>query len=232
MSLALEKFIPVFLLSVGLFALMRMAGRVSREIGRMAFLGWLLATVGLVGQALWQLALTVVDGRWTLPWLTGALPLVSGSGFVFVAWALWLAQRRLQRYKMPSLPYAVPFVTILLLLAVVGSVAFTSASTELWFGWVLALTALANFAMVGLLVRFSWRVHLPVAATLFAINLLVVVAMVATGRINLRTVQAQWIEQAIYTIAQGAFALAALKLRDHTLAIMIQRPQVRLAPIS
>ncbi|MCO5186210.1 MAG: hypothetical protein M9965_20005 [Anaerolineae bacterium] len=212
MGLALEDFVPVILSSLGLFILARMVDQFGRSAGRMAYLGWALITLGGLFKALWKLIMALSNGQTDVAWMDLGLFLWMGTGFTFMAFAVWHAQRIMRGKKAPKNPWLAPIIIVALNGFGAVVVALTMSPADRWRFVFLGLTTIANVALAVLLIVQAYRQHQYGVMGLFVLNIVIVFALSGMARIPDQTIPLQWMEQILNTLAQGAFAVAAWRL--------------------
>lgn len=218
LGLALEDFVPVILSSLGLFILARMANQFSRAAGRMAYLGWILVTLGGLFKASWKLIMALSDGQTDVVWMDLGLFLWMGPGFTFMAFAIWYAQRVMRGKKLPRNPWLAPTIIIALNSFGALAVALTMSPADRWRFVFLGLTTIANVTLAVLLIVQAARQHQYGVMVLFIFNIVIVFLLSGMARIPDQTISLQWTEQILNTLAQGAFAVAAWRLGAKALA--------------
>ena len=193
--LALFDLVPVLLAGAGCFALADLVRRRVPDLSGAAYAGSALVLAGGLAKVVWKLGVAAGWGDWAV--LERGLFVLLAPGFVLLAWALAACAGR-------RLPAAVPVG--LILLAELGALALRST------GPLLAATVLAATATGLLGVLLARRAHDGVAATLFVGQLVLAFALVPLAAPP-HTIEKQWLEEVLNTFGQGAFALAALRLR-------------------
>jgi hypothetical protein len=214
LSLALEDFIPVILSSIGLYLISRMVAHVDRGIGRMAFIGWLLITLGGFCKATWKLNMALSDGQSNLVWLDKGLFLWLAAGFTLMTFAVWFAARMMGGGARPSRIWFGPLLVFGLCLFAILSTGFPDPQINTWRFILLGVATIANVMLVILLIRQAWRLGLRVAAVMFALNIILVFTLNGMARMPDQTIPLQWLEQMTNTIAQAAFLLAAWQVNQ------------------
>lgn len=204
-SLALYDYVPVVLSSLGFLVVARLLRTIDASMGRMGLLGWALITVGGLAKATWKLVLGITDGSVDVRWLDNSLFIFMAAGFVFAAAAIGAALR--------GRPGGWQWATRinLVVYALAGWAAFR-VDGRAWFFVLLGVAALANTVAVWLLGRHAWSLGRRRAATLFFVNLVVVLVLPGFARIPDQTIPLQWIEQSTNLVAQVAFFAAARSL--------------------
>jgi hypothetical protein len=212
LALALEDFIPVIFSSLGLFFVSRMVDRVDARLGRMAFLGWILITVGGILKATWKLVMALTNAQTNLVWLDKGMFIWMSAGFTLVAFALWYMGEIRSGMKRPGRIWLGPLVVLGLSLIAILFTGFPDLTINTWRFILLGVMTIGNVVMVILLIQRSRRMNLNSLAILFLVNIVIVFILSGLARIPDQTIPLQWTEQLLNTLAQGAFTYAAWKL--------------------
>lgn len=204
--LALEAFLPVLFIGLGMFFIVRLVRQLDRNCGHLASLGFLLITLGTFLHTLWKLILATTELN--IPVLNHSLFIFSAPGFVLVAWAVWNTF-----YGGPS---GTPVWVVPVIVIVVGGGAAAinalSKGGQRWFYILLGLATVAQIATAVLLAWQSWRRRLALASLLFIFYLVVVSVQTSFFQLLSSSITLQWIEQIVNTIILGAFAYASWQL--------------------
>jgi hypothetical protein len=194
--LALEDYVPVLLGGLGSWLLVESAATRLPEVRTIGRIGAVLVTAGGACKATWKLI--VASSGQDVRVLENALfPLLS-LGFCLVAWAVWSGYQGRKSAWWP--------VAALLSVAWIG--AFAIGDLVPIFG----VAVLASLTTTGLAIAWGVRTKDPAAIVLFAVQLAGVFGLVRLQGIEEQTLEIQWIEQSINTLAQGAFALGAWRV--------------------
>lgn len=212
LALALEDFIPVIFSSLGLFFVSRMVDRVDARLGRMAFLGWILITVGGILKATWKLVMALTNAQTNLAWLDKGMFIWMSAGFTLVAFALWYVGEIRSGMKRPGRIWLGPLVVLGLSLIAILFTGFPDLTINTWRFILLGVMTIGNVVMVILLIQRSRGMNLNSLAILFLVNIVIVFILSGLARIPDQTIPLQWTEQLLNTLAQGAFTYAAWKL--------------------
>lgn len=215
-GLALEDFVPVILSSIGMWLLTHLITQVNKEAGRLAFVGWLLISLGGLSKSSWKLIMALSNGSQDIVILDNLLFVLLGPGFVFMAWALWCGYRIVTNKSRPGI-WLVPMAVTAVFLIPVIFTAFSQPSSRTWFFILLTMTTLGNLVLGILLIGQSLFLKRPWIAVLFGINLITIFMLSGMARIPDQSIPLQWTEQIINTLSQGAFAFAAWQLAKVTL---------------
>jgi hypothetical protein len=212
--MALQDYMPVIASSVGLFILARGIATVNAQVSRLAYLGWILVTIGGFSKATWKLVMAASSSQTNLIALDDAMFFFMGSGFLFMGFALWYAQRAIQEKAMPYFKnvYVVPFTIAAVICGLSLVMHIVSPNTRIWYYIVLGLTTVSNFVMLGLLIRLSLQQKSVLCAALFAVNLVLIIAMTGMARVEPQTIPLEWTAQITNTISNGAFAFGCYRL--------------------
>lgn len=216
LALALFNFLPVLFGALGYALLARL---VQRRVPALAWLGWIGATLIVLGglsKALWKLLISL--GGVDLAWLSAALFPLLGPGFVLLAAALWEALRA-DRDTRPR-QFAVA-VALLLVLTALGAAAGRTWGLGIERGWflpLLVLTSLGNLGLTGLLIRAALGRRQWAAAALFALNLAMLLALPPIALMATHSLAIHWLEQSLTAAGTAGFALATWWLTGALLA--------------
>lgn len=204
--LALVDFLPVAFSAIGLFMLARMSNYVEDGIGKLAFTGAGLITLGGLLKATWKLI--VASGGPDVAWMANALFIFMGPGFALMAWAMWCCQRVVQGKQRQSL-IIVPLVVILLFGGAALFTVIQSPQSRTWNFILLGLTTLGNVIVSVIVIIYSWKQKMKLVSFFFVVNLIAVFTLSGLARIPTQTITLQWIEESINTISGAAFLFAA-----------------------
>ncbi len=213
LTLALENFVAALLASLGAWVLTRMLRQLNVVVGRIAYLGWGLITLGLLVRVTWEVTAAISGGRINLTVLDSSRVIWLAAGFTLLAWAVWCGQRMIQRISLPSSPWLLPGLVIGLsyVIALVASEAAQSPMT--WFVLLLALATAGNLLLSALLIRQAHWQDQPGVAGLFLINLLSVFVLSNAIRLPAAPPADNGWQQVVDIVGQAAFAIAAFRLR-------------------
>jgi hypothetical protein len=220
LALALEDFVPVILSALGLYIVSRMVLRVDAGIGRMATIGFALVAGGGLLKATWKLFMAASGGRTDLVWLDKGMFLWMAPGFLLLAFALWYTAERMTDGPVTQRIWLAPGIGLALMLLAILLTGFPSLSRDTWRFVLLGIMTLGNVVMTVLLIQKARRFGLGQAALLFLLNIVIVFVLSGMARIPEQTIALQWTEQALNTLAQGAFLYAAYRL---SLAVTVPR---------
>lgn len=224
--MALQDYMPVILSSVGLFFLARMVSRIDLNSGRLAYLGWGLISLGGFNKATWKLIMAATASQTNLVLLDNSLFVLMGSGFLFMGFAIWYAQRQLQDKKPPLLGnvFVIPVVLAALFIGIAAMMGILRPESRVPFFILLGLTTIANFVTGGLVIRQGLQQGNRLVALLFAFNLLAILMLTGMARIEPQTIPLEWAAQITNTISNAAFAFASYKLAQGAESLRQQRP--------
>jgi hypothetical protein len=213
--MALQDYMPVILSSIGLFFLARMVARMDALSGRLAYVGWILITLGGLDKATWKLLMAASNSQVNLTWLDDSLFMLMGPGFLCMAWALWCGQRVAAGKARPRGPiWAFPAVVGSLHLAGAVFTGVTMPDKRFWFFIMLGLTTICNVVVSGLAIRQANRKGMHWVGFLFAFNLVAIFVLTGLARIENRGEFLEWTAQLTNTVSNAAFAFAAWKLQQ------------------
>ena len=204
LALAIENFLPVALLTLGLFFTARMLSRKSEVVGELAYVGSLLIFAGNLLNAIGKLlnAINVAQAAW----MKNSLLFLSAPGFVCLAWALW-------RSKLKDLTagkvWLLPLFFNAALLALTAAVKMVKGG-QTWLHMLLAVTTIASIAAFIQLARLALQQQNQLVAMLFILSLGMSLALTLRGSDG--TEAAEWAKQISKTISHGVFAFAAVAL--------------------
>jgi hypothetical protein len=211
--MALQDFMPVILSSIGLFLLARMITRMNAASGQVAFIGWLLITLGGLDKASWKLLMASSNSQTNITWLDDSLFILMGIGFLCMAWGLWRSQRVVSGKKRPTGPaWVFPLVVGGLFLTTAVLLGVLMPDKRYWFFIMLGLTTICNVVTSGLAIRQAHQQGLHLVGFLFAFNLVAVFVLTGLARIENRGEFLEWTSQLTNTVSNAAFAFAAWKL--------------------
>lgn len=222
--LALEDFLPVIFSALGLYLLASMITKMNDDCKNMAYLGFILVTLGGLSKATWKLIYALSEGQTNIVMMDNALFFFLSTGFIFVAFALIYAQRNLSGKESPSNIWLVPGVLAVITLITAFGISFTMYDPEregrqMWFFILLGMTTIFNFLTLGLAINQSRQQKQWLAVVLFLVNLSAVIILQGLARAAEQTESLQWIEQITNTIAQVGFAYAVWLLSKSTATI-------------
>lgn len=216
--MALQDYMPVVLSSIGLFLLARMVARVDPRSGRLAYLGWLLVSLGGINKATWKLVMAATASQVNLEWLDNSLFLLMGPGFLAMGFAIWYAQRLLQDKKLPFFGsvYVVPGVLTAVIVGLALALGLANPASRVPFFILLGLTTVGNFVLGGLVIRQGWQMGSRIVMLLFGFNLAAILMLTYMARIEPQTIPLEWTAQITNTLSNAAFAYAAYQLARRT----------------
>ncbi|MCS6774566.1 MAG: hypothetical protein NZ693_10715, partial [Thermoflexales bacterium] len=215
LSLALQNYMPVVLSAIGFFLVARMVTREDWLAGRFVLAGATALVVAGVMKASWKLAMAVA--RLDVPLFNQAFFPIIAPGFMIMAWGVW-ASRRFASPRSVLLP---PLLTVALVLSLAGALAL-AAPGRTWAHWLIAVSTVGNVSLAILLIRRALRQHLPLAAGLFALNLLITFALSSIAAMPEKPLAIHWTEQIISTVSNAGFAWAAWMLTQPKAAPVAQ----------
>jgi hypothetical protein len=203
LALAIENFLPVALLALGLFFTARMLNRKSEVVGELAYVGSLLIFAGNLLNAIGKLlnAINVAEAAW----MKNSLLFLSAPGFVCLAWALW-------RSKLKDLTagkvWLLPLFFNAALLALTAAVKMVKGG-QTWLKLLLTVATIASIAAFVQLARLALQQRNQLIAMLFILSLGMSLALTLRGSDG--TEAAEWAKQISNTISFAVFAFAAFK---------------------
>src|SRR5687767_2860725 len=98
-ALALEDFLPVIFSTVGLFFIARMICDMEARCMLMAYLGVAFTAIGGFGKATWKLIIALSAGQTDIRFMDDGLFFWLTSGFIFMTFAFWYAQKRYMKQE-------------------------------------------------------------------------------------------------------------------------------------
>jgi hypothetical protein len=229
--MALQDYLPVLFTGFGLFWLARMVAQTDKACGQMAYLGWILATVGGLSKATWKLIMAGSEGATNITWLDDSLFFFLGAGFLYMGFALWYMQRKSQEKSLPVLGN-IWIIPSLILIVFWGSALYMGISkpdSRTWFFILLGLTTITNFVTGGLAIRQALRQNNKWIAAGFAFNLVAIFLMTGIARVDPQTIPLQWTAQIVNTFSNGAFAIAAFQMYKQHLTMGVAKAEPQLA---
>lgn len=211
--LALENLMAALLASLGVWVLARMLRQLNPVVGRIAYLGWGLITLGLLVRSLWEVTTAASAGRINLMALDSSRVVWLAAGFSLLAWAVWCGQRVIQRISLPSNPWLMPGFGIGLGYLIALTTYLAGQSQTTWFVLLLTLATAGNLLLSALLIRQAYWQDQPGVAGLFLLNLLSVFVLSNTARLPGASPTVGGWQSAVDILGQAALALAAFRLR-------------------
>lgn len=235
--LALEDFLPVILSAFGLYLLAGMITKMDESCKSMAYLGFVLVTLGGLSKAIWKLIFAISEGQTNIIMMDNALFFCLSTGFIFTAFALMYSQGNLSGRGRPNNIWLIPaaLASITLVTAFGISVTMydpTREGRQMWFFILLGMTTIFNFLALGLAIRQSRQQKQWLALGLFVVNLSAVIILQGLARAAEQTEALQWIEQIVNTIAQAGFVYAVWLLSQSTIEILKQKSLSDVKPIA
>ncbi len=214
LPLALVDLLPVILSGLGMFLLARLVRRLDRNCGHLASLGFLLVTLGGLGNLLWKLLLVTTELH--SPMLKHSRLILLAPGFVLMAWALWKTF-----YSGPS---GTPVWVVPVIIIVVGggaaAISALSKGGQRWFFILLGLLTIGNATISLLLLWQAQRRGLQAVVALLLLNFGLLLLQAGTAWTLQQTVTLSWLDPGIGTLAWAAFAYAAWQLEQ----AMVKKP--------
>jgi hypothetical protein len=212
LSLALEDFIPVILSSIGLYFVSRMVQSVDARLGRMAFSGFVLVSIGGFLKATWKLVMAATETRVNLAWFDKGMFMWMSVGFTLLAFALWFMSEIRSGKRQPNRIWLGPAIVLGLSLFAILFTGFPDLTVNTWRFILLGVMTIGNVVMVVLLIQQARYNNLNKMAWLFLANIVIVFVLSGLARMPEQSIPLQWTEQLLNTFGQGAFAYAAWKL--------------------
>jgi hypothetical protein len=210
--MAVQDFLPVILSSIGLFFLARMAIRMNDATRTIAWIGWALITLGGLNKAIWKLIMAATNSQTNLAWLDDSLFVLMGPGFVLLATAIGIAQRRMNGRPVTQMTWLAPNLISLIMVALAVIISLASPASRTPFYLMLVLTTIGNFILGGLVIQQAMQQKNYTIAALFAINLIAILLLTGMARVGPGTISLEWTKQIINTFSNVAFVVAAYKL--------------------
>lgn len=207
--LALVAFLPALLSAFGLFVLARMLKRKNEIIGELAFTGALLMTVG---NLLGAFAKLLNAAKGTDPeGMSRAAFLLLAPGAVCLAWALWQGLRDDAAKASGGTVWLTPLFFNAGLLALTAATKLVRGGRA-WVTLLLTVLTVAGVAAGVQLARRALQHQQIVVAGLFLLSLVMSLTLHRMSGEGQSPEATEWAKQISNTIAQGALAIAALKL--------------------
>lgn len=205
-AVALFDFLPVAACAGALAGLaMGIAAR-RPALAPLAWAGALLVPLGGLCKASWKLLIAL--GEPPLAWLENLLFVAMAPGFAALALALHHAARGARDAR--ALPAARVLAWTALPLVVAATLAL-SVPGRAWFAWLIAVTTIANGALVVHAIRASTAAGLRWPAACFAVSFTATLALAGLARLP-QGEAAAWTQEAVNLAAQVALAAGAWKL--------------------
>jgi hypothetical protein len=212
LGLALEDFLPVIFSSIGLYFVSRMVKNVNIRLGQMAFIGFILVSLGGFLKAVWKLTMAATDTQVNIVWFDKGMFLWMSVGFTLLGFALWFMSEIISGKRQPNRIWLGPAVVLGLSLAAILFTGFPDLNVNTWRFILLGVMTIGNVVVVILLIQQARYHNLNPMAWLFLANIVIVFILSGLARIPEQSIPLQWTEQLLNTFAQGAFAYAAWKL--------------------
>lgn len=207
-GLALFDYIPIALSALALTYIVKMIKRdANTELANFATLAVVLIISGGLCKATWKLLLSGFELN-LMP-LNNSLFLFLSCGFLVLAFVLLATQSK--NTNLSKFNY-IPILLVFISSAGAALIAVSSPESRFWVFYLIALTTLANTAVIFLLVRRALHQQQWLCAILLLVNLVGIFALSALSRLPDQTASLQWIEECCNAVAQGAFAYAAYQL--------------------
>ena len=210
MALALFDYLPVALSAAGLWLLAQLlAGALpSSRIWLLAGLGLIVA--GGLSKATWKLIWVLA--RQDLALLDALLFVCVAPGMILLACHAVAAARRWRNGAAAAHPGR-SGLTIAIAALAAAAAAASFAPGRAWFFLLLAAATLANIVLAATLARLSWGWGQGATGGIFLFSLALTLCLGALARISAGSAPLQWLAECLNLLAQGAFALAAWRLR-------------------
>lgn len=212
-GVALFDYLPVLVAAIGLACLARAIGAVRPELAPMAWTAALAIALGGLCKASWKLLIALQDRRVDL--LDNLLFVLLAPGFVVLAYCFHHARHAWQG-GLAGNQTRLPWWPLLLWLAIPlgGAVLLstTHAGSRLWFIWLLAITTLANWTLLGQSIIAARRGGLPTWVSVCLVyNIVATLILSALSRLPPGEASA-WIQQSVNLTAQSALTLGFWRL--------------------
>ena len=205
LSLALFDYIPVLLSTAALWRLANWLGHKEPQVRNLAFSGALLVVTGGVAKASWKLLLTGFGLN--IDFLNQQLFFCLANGFSL----LLLAALSSCRARAPN--KVLNGVLIALLLAVnAWALNLTLSASPVGVLSLLGLVTVANLGLLSLLATYAYQQKIKWVIPTLVLNVIGTFVLSGLGRLPEQTLQLQWIEELVNTLAQGAMLFAVLTL--------------------
>lgn len=216
-ALALEDFLPVIFSTVGLFFIARMICDMEARCMLMAYLGVAFTAIGGFGKASWKLIIALSGGQTDIRFLDDGLFFWLTSGFIFMTFAFWYAQKRFMKQEESKNIWLWPI--IITALGVATGISLYNPDREVsrtWFFILLGMTTVFNIATLAMAMRQAKNQGQRLALVLFIVNLVAVFALQGLARAGDRNEAMQWVAQIINTLSQMGLAYGAWRLGQST----------------
>lgn len=210
LAVALFDFLPVLVCATGLWLFARALARRSPGLAQVGLAAALLIPLGGLCKASWKLRLAMGFGP--LEILENLLFLCLAPGFLLLAFTMHRLRTRALTAPQTSLP--MPLLLLALGLPWLGAWVLAQALPQgrAWFFWLLALTTLANLALVIEGIRCCRRTQaglLPACS--FALAFMVTLGLSGLARLP-PTEASAWIQEGTNLLAQSLLAFGLWQL--------------------
>lgn len=210
LNLALFDFIPVALSAVGLWLLAGILAQALPESRRLLQAAVVLVVAGGLSKATWKLIWVLSQTDLVL--LSNLLFILMAPGMLLLVFHVGAALR-VWEGRPPGQPARRAALLIVLVSAAALAGAWANPDGRTWFFILLGAAALANIAISGLLIRFTWRQGEWLTASLFLFSIALILLLSGLAPVAGTSAAAQWLEESLNVLAQGSFALAVWRLR-------------------
>jgi hypothetical protein len=186
-----------------------MVARLDAGIGRMAYLGFALVSIGGLLKATWKLLMATSDGLTNIVWMDKGMFLWMAPGFLLLAFAVWYTSEIMMGRKRTKRIWLAPGLMLALVAVALFFTGFPDPEINTWRFILLGVMTLSNIVLVLLLIMKARHFGMTGTALLFLLNIVLVFVLNGMARIPEQTISLQWTEQLLNTTAQGAFLLGA-----------------------
>lgn len=211
-GVALFDYLPVAVTAVALAFLARAISQRHRALAAVAWSAALLIPFGGVCKASWKLI--IATQQQDIVWLANVLFIAMAPGFIAMAFSLRHARLAWQRGTAAgTATYSRNWLALLLIAPLLAGLAaaWWAPETRLWFFSLLAITTVANAALIVQALLACKRGGLVWPAACFALNFAATLILSGLSRLPASEATA-WLQEAVNLFAQSALALGAWRL--------------------
>ena len=212
LALALFDYLPVAVSALGLSWLALLVGGDERRMQSWCLFGVALVIAGGLSKASWKL-LWVLTGE-DITVLANLLFILMAPGMVLLATHCYRAQRLWRNEPHgPVAPWQAAMLIILPVYLAAGALYEGEAGSRAWFFILLGCASLANIAISGMLVRYTWSKRQHTTALLYLLSICLILGLSGLSRVSAGSAPLQWLAEALNLMAHGSFALATWRIR-------------------
>lgn len=211
LGLALFDYLPVLVAALGYYLLADLLARPLPASRPLLLLGFALVALGGLCKATWKLILVLAGVD--IGWLDSLLFICMAPGMVLLAMHTLSAGSHWRGGVALAKPGRASLLVIVPVLAVAAALAVSQSEGRAWFFVLLYSAALANLAMIILLIRLSWGWEQRLTATLFVLSALLTLSLSWLARFAADSLPLQWLAESVNLLATGSFAVAVWRLR-------------------